>query len=144
MQINCAVQIVSFLKQILVVVFAVTIIPMPTFPPSEPVPTKEDAEKKEKQERKLMLMDAGRRAEALAQFQEEEERKKLEREMAETARRKEAATGVFRCLLELKQPVAAAEAAKTRLASCETPEERRQVRFVGLKTVLYRTPKTIK
>lgn len=91
------------------------------------MPTKEDVEKKERQDRKLMLMDAGRRAEALAQFREEEARKKLEREMAENARRKEAATGVFKCLLELKQPVAAAGAAKARLAACETPEERRQV-----------------
>ena len=93
----------------------------------------------EKQERKLTLMDAGRRAEALAQFREEEARRELEREMVESARRKEAATGVLRCLLELKQPVAAAEAAKTRLAACETPEERRQVCFFGLKTD-YRTP----
>lgn len=79
------------------------------------------------QERRLMLLNKERKAEALAELEAEDAEKKREREVAENARRREAATGIYRCHLEMKQPVEAAEAARLRLGMCETEEERRQV-----------------
>lgn len=93
----------------------------------ERVPTKEETDKREMQERRLMLLNKERRAEALADLESEDTEREREREIAENARRREAATGIYRCLLELKQPVEAAEAARVRLGMCETEEERRQV-----------------
>lgn len=83
------------------------------------------------QQRKLMLLNEERRAEALADLEAQEEMKRREREIAEKARRKEAAAGIFRCLLDLKQPVAAARAARVRLGMCETEQERRKVIYLS-------------
>lgn len=94
----------------------------------ERVPTKEETDKREMQERRLMLLNKERRAEALAELEAEDAQREREREVAERARRREAATGIYRCLLEMKQPVEAAEAARLRLDMCETNEERRQVK----------------
>lgn len=83
------------------------------------------------QERRLMLLNRDRRAEALAELEAQDVEKERERELAENARRRQAATGIFLCLLELKRPVEAAEAAGVRLGMCETEEERRQVNNKG-------------
>lgn len=66
-----------------------------------------------------MLLDEKARAKAVAALQDEEAERKRVQEDLETARRKRAATGVYQCLLELKQPVAAAEAARVRLGMCD-------------------------
>lgn len=94
----------------------------------ERVPTKEETDKREMQERRLMLLNKERRTEALAELAAEDAERERERQVTESARRREAATGIYRCLLEMKQPVQAAEAARVRLSMCETKEERRQVR----------------
>ncbi|CBJ26015.1 hypothetical protein Esi_0018_0095 [Ectocarpus siliculosus] len=96
-------------------------------PSPERVPTKEETDKREMQERRLMLLNKDRRAEALAQLEAQDAEREREREATEHARRRKAATGVYRCLLEMKQPVQAAEAARARLDMCETREERQQV-----------------
>ncbi|CAM9232781.1 unnamed protein product [Ectocarpus sp. 12 AP-2014] len=96
-------------------------------PSPERVPTKEETDKREMQERRLMLLNKDRRAEALAQLEAQDAEREREREATEHARRKQAATGIYRCLLEMKQPVQATEAARTRLDMCETREERQQV-----------------
>lgn len=79
------------------------------------------------QKRRLMLLNKDRRAEALAELEAQDAERGREREVAENARRRQAATGIYRCLLEMKQPVQAAEAARVRLGMCETKEEQRQV-----------------
>eukprot|EP00903_Cladosiphon_okamuranus_P008686 g8322.t1 len=96
-------------------------------PSPERVPTKEETDKREMQERRLMLLNKDRRAQALAELEAQDAEKERERELAEKARRRKAAMGIFLCLLELKRPVEAAEAAGVRLGMCETEEERRQV-----------------
>lgn len=94
---------------------------------AERVPTKEETDKREMQERRLMLLNKDRRAEALAELEAQDVEKERERELAENARRRQAAMGIFLCLLELKRPVEAAQAAGVRLGMCETEAERRQV-----------------
>lgn len=86
---------------------------------AEPIPTKQEIDRKEAQTRKLMLLDKDARAKVLAAMQAEEVEVKRERERLEAIRIHRAATGVYECLLELKQPVAAAEAARMRLAMCD-------------------------
>lgn len=82
----------------------------------------------EAQKRKLMVLAEDARAEALAALNAQEADKRRQREEVERARIRRAATGMYLCLLELKQPVEAANAAKLRLAMCETEDESRQVR----------------
>ncbi|CAM9590255.1 unnamed protein product [Ectocarpus fasciculatus] len=96
-------------------------------PSPERIPTKEETDKREMQERRLMLLNKDRRAAALAELEAQDAEREREREAAEHARRRKAATGIYRCLLEMKQPVQAAEAARARLDMCETREERQQV-----------------
>lgn len=74
-----------------------------------------------------MLLNKDRRAEALAELEGQDAEKERERALTENARRRQAAMGIFLCLLELKRPVEAAEAAGVRLDMCEIEEERRQV-----------------
>lgn len=81
----------------------------------------------EVQRRKLMLLDEERRNDALAVLRLEEEQGRRQREIAVAERRRCAATGAYQCLLDLKQPVAAAQAARMRLEMCETQNERVQV-----------------
>lgn len=78
-----------------------------------------------------MLLNKDRRAEALAELEAQDVEKERAREQAENARRRQAASGIFLCLLELKRPLEAAEAAGVRLGMCETGEERRQVQEYG-------------
>lgn len=99
---------------------------------SEWVPTKEETDKREMQERRLMLLNRDKRTEALAELKAQDAEKERERELAENARRRQAATGIFLCLLELNRPVEAATAAGVRLDMCETQEERRQVMQQGV------------
>lgn len=74
-----------------------------------------------------MLLNEARRAEAVAEMQAQEVERKRERDTAERARRGHAAMGVLKCLLELQQPVRAAQAARARLHMCDSVQERRQV-----------------
>lgn len=74
-----------------------------------------------------MLLNEERRAEALAELEARETERNRQRAIAEQARRKDAATGIFLCLLDLQEAVPSAEAARVRLNMCETNEERRQV-----------------
>lgn len=97
----------------------------------ERVPTEEETEKREIQLRKLVLMNKEKRATALAELAAQDAERERQREAEENARRRRAATGVYLCLLELKQPVQAAEAARARLGMCKTEEERHQVRRYG-------------
>lgn len=97
-------------------------------PSAERVPTKEETDKREMQDRRLMLLNKDRRAEAFAELEAQDAEKERECALAENARRRQAATGIFLCLLELKRPVEAAEAAWVRLGLCETEEERREVK----------------
>lgn len=73
------------------------------------------------------MLNKDRRAEALAKLEAQDAERTREREATEHARRRQAATGIYRCLLEMKQPVQAAEAARARLDMCETRDERQQV-----------------
>ncbi|CAM9218792.1 unnamed protein product [Scytosiphon promiscuus] len=91
------------------------------------VPTKEEMDEREMQERRLALLNKDRRVVELAKLAAQEVEKERERAATEHARRRHAATGIYRCLLELKKPVQAAEAARARLDMCETKRERRQV-----------------
>lgn len=91
----------------------------------------------EAQKRKLMTLPEEKRAEALALLDAREADKRRERDEAERARTRRAATGIYMCLLELKQPVEAAVAAKLRLGMCETDYERRKVRFYRCYTAVY-------
>ena len=93
---------------------------------SERVPTKEETDKREIQLRKLVLLNKEKKAKALAELEAQDAEREREREAAENARRRRAATGIYLCLLELKQPVQAAEAARMRLGMCDTEEERHQ------------------
>lgn len=99
----------------------------PTSHPLERVPTKQEVAEREVEVRKAMLLAEEKRAEAMLKFEAEDAERNREREIAEQKRRRQAATGIYQCLLALKQPVQAAEAARVRLAMCETKEEIRQV-----------------
>lgn len=110
---------------------------MPSACASERVPTKEETDEREMQERRLMLLNKDRRAEELAKLEAQEVERERERAVAEHPRRRHAATGIYRCLLELKQPVKAAAAARARLDMCESKEELRQVGVGRLARAVY-------
>lgn len=77
-----------------------------------------------------MLLDETGRAQALTVLRAEEVERKREQAQSEAARRKKAATGIYQCLLEMKEPVAAAQAARVRLRMCNgeaADDERIQV-----------------
>ena len=77
--------------------------------------------------RQLTILKKEKRAEALAKIEAQIYARRRERETDERVRRENAATGIYRCLLELKQPVQAAEAARVRLRMCDTEDDRRLV-----------------
>lgn len=87
-----------------------------------------------------MLLDERRRAAALALIKIKDEERQRQREKAQAERTRQAATGAYRCFLEMRQPVEAAQTARVRLGLCETKEERREVcccaRHLGNKGVV--------
>lgn len=100
-------------------------------------PTRQEKDKMEAQKRKLAILPEDRRVEALALLHAREADKRRQRDEVERARKRRAATGIYLCLLELKQPVEAAGAAKLRLDMCEAEDERRQVRFYRWYAAVY-------
>lgn len=100
----------------------------------ERIPTKREIDEKGIKMRKLMLLNKEKRAKMLAEMEAQEDGRRQKREAAEEERRKDAATGIYRCLLKLKQPVQAAEAARMRLRMCQTEDEHRKVWFCFIST----------